>query len=202
MATHSSILAWRIPWTEEPGRLPSMASQRVGQDWATKQPSWEGPSPLQEPSVGEPTFCSESARSLSCLRIPGWLVQTVGPHVGGCPCGPDPRPVPPSLHAPGTGCPPRLHPPHWPPLRVPPQHIPALVSVCSQASVLPLLVLWELLFVSSEKQPSQYLLTDLCCLEGLVLPTSEETNMRKRELLPSSHQTCVGKEETLRWAHG
>ena len=36
MATHSSILAWRIPWTEEPGRLPSMGSQRVGHDWATK----------------------------------------------------------------------------------------------------------------------------------------------------------------------
>ena len=32
MATHSSILAWRIPWTEEPGRLPSMESQRVGHD--------------------------------------------------------------------------------------------------------------------------------------------------------------------------
>ena len=29
MATHSSILAWRIPWTEEPGRLPSIGSQRV-----------------------------------------------------------------------------------------------------------------------------------------------------------------------------
>ena len=32
MATHSSILAWRIPWTEEPGRLQSMGSQRVGHD--------------------------------------------------------------------------------------------------------------------------------------------------------------------------
>ena len=32
MATHSSILAWRIPWTEEPGGLQSMGSQRVGQD--------------------------------------------------------------------------------------------------------------------------------------------------------------------------
>ena len=30
MATHSSILAWRIPWTEEPGGLQSMGSQRVG----------------------------------------------------------------------------------------------------------------------------------------------------------------------------
>ena len=32
MATHSSILAWRIPWTEEPGRLQSTDSQRVGHD--------------------------------------------------------------------------------------------------------------------------------------------------------------------------
>ena len=32
MATHSSILAWRIPWTEEPGGLQSMWSQRVGHD--------------------------------------------------------------------------------------------------------------------------------------------------------------------------
>ena len=32
MATHSSILAWKIPWTEEPGRLQSMRSQRVGHD--------------------------------------------------------------------------------------------------------------------------------------------------------------------------
>ena len=35
MAIHSSILAWRIPWTEEPGRLQSTGSQRVGHDWAT-----------------------------------------------------------------------------------------------------------------------------------------------------------------------
>ena len=34
METHSSILAWRIPWTEEPGRLLSMGLQRVGHDWA------------------------------------------------------------------------------------------------------------------------------------------------------------------------
>ena len=32
MATHSSILAWRIPWTEEPGGVQSMGSQRVGHD--------------------------------------------------------------------------------------------------------------------------------------------------------------------------
>ena len=32
MATHSSILAWKIPWTEEPGGLQSMGSQRIGHD--------------------------------------------------------------------------------------------------------------------------------------------------------------------------
>ena len=36
MATHSSIRAWKIPWTEEPGGLQSMGSQRVGRDLATK----------------------------------------------------------------------------------------------------------------------------------------------------------------------
>ena len=35
MATHSSILAWRLPWTEEPGGLQSMGSQRVGHDRVT-----------------------------------------------------------------------------------------------------------------------------------------------------------------------
>ena len=34
MATHSNVLAWRIPGTEEPGRLPSMGSHRVGHDWS------------------------------------------------------------------------------------------------------------------------------------------------------------------------
>ena len=35
MAIHSSILAWRIPWTEKPSRLQSTGSQRVGHDWVT-----------------------------------------------------------------------------------------------------------------------------------------------------------------------
>ena len=35
MAIHSSTLAWKIPWTEEPDRLQSMGSQRVGHDWVT-----------------------------------------------------------------------------------------------------------------------------------------------------------------------
>ena len=37
MATYSSILAWEIPWTEEPGGLQSMGLQRVGHDLGTKQ---------------------------------------------------------------------------------------------------------------------------------------------------------------------
>ena len=36
MATHSKILAWNISWTQEPGGLQSMGSQRVGYDWATE----------------------------------------------------------------------------------------------------------------------------------------------------------------------
>ena len=36
MATHSSILAWKIPWTEEPSGLQSMGSQRVGYNLVTK----------------------------------------------------------------------------------------------------------------------------------------------------------------------
>ena len=37
MATHSSILAWEIPWTEQPGRLQSMGLQRVEHDLVTEQ---------------------------------------------------------------------------------------------------------------------------------------------------------------------
>ena len=40
IAAHSSILAWRIPWTEEPSGLQSMGSQRVGHDWVTNIKAW------------------------------------------------------------------------------------------------------------------------------------------------------------------
>ena len=36
MAAHSSTIAWRVPWTEESGRLQSMESQRVGHNWVTE----------------------------------------------------------------------------------------------------------------------------------------------------------------------
>ena len=43
METHSSILAWRIPWTEEPGGLQSMGSQRVGHNCATTTSTSKAP---------------------------------------------------------------------------------------------------------------------------------------------------------------
>ena len=46
MATHSSTLVWKIPWTKEPGRLPSMGLERVGHDWATSLHSYTQMTPL------------------------------------------------------------------------------------------------------------------------------------------------------------
>ena len=63
MATHSSTLAWRIPWTEEPGRLQSMGSQRVGHDWAT---SLHFTSPLKQ----EPELRISPIWSPPCFSIP------------------------------------------------------------------------------------------------------------------------------------
>ena len=50
MATHSSILAWRIPRTEEPGGLQSMGSQRVRQDWAINTLDFPGGASGKEPT--------------------------------------------------------------------------------------------------------------------------------------------------------
>ena len=55
MATHSSTLAWRIPWREEPDRLQSMGSQRVGHDWVT--------------SLSLTTFMAESEEELKSLLM-------------------------------------------------------------------------------------------------------------------------------------
>ena len=55
MASHSSILAWRIPWTEEPGGLQSKGSQRVGHDWMTKNPMGRRHKALIS-SLGMPKF--------------------------------------------------------------------------------------------------------------------------------------------------
>ena len=47
-ATHSSMLAWEIPWTAEPGGLQSMGSQRVGHDWATEHTRTQWVLPLAQ----------------------------------------------------------------------------------------------------------------------------------------------------------
>ena len=48
MATHSRVLAWRIPWTEEPGGLQSIRLQRAGQDLVTKQFSNKTPTTITQ----------------------------------------------------------------------------------------------------------------------------------------------------------
>ena len=65
MATHSSILAWEIPWTEEPGRLQSVESQRVGHDWATEL-NWTELSI----HIEDPVLCAKSlpGESFSFIR--------------------------------------------------------------------------------------------------------------------------------------
>ena len=60
MATHSSILAWRIPWTEERGGLPCMGSQRVGHDVVTKQHHTTLPPTATSPAATEVTVLGKS----------------------------------------------------------------------------------------------------------------------------------------------
>ena len=86
MATHSSILAWRIPWTEKPGRVQCIGLQRVGHDWATSlslhsDRTWkELLSVLQEmwtisgkavDWTKEPI--SKMPSSFTCMLVIGWL---------------------------------------------------------------------------------------------------------------------------------
>ena len=56
MTTHSSILAWEIPWTKEPGRLQSMGSERVKHDWVTEHTLM-------------PSCCSDWVRSTASLWV-------------------------------------------------------------------------------------------------------------------------------------
>ena len=76
MATHSCILAWEFPWTEEPGRLQSMGLQRVGRDWATNTFFFL----LYFPSLcGNSFLHSWQARTLSLATVPGGLVARIHP---------------------------------------------------------------------------------------------------------------------------
>ena len=72
MATHSRILAWRIPWTEEPGGLQSMGSQRVRHAWeinTTTKIVWKVNSPLRTGSQS-PCMLEGSAQPSSIPTLP------------------------------------------------------------------------------------------------------------------------------------
>ena len=73
MATHSSIFAWEIPWTEQPGGLQSMRSQRVGHDWATegKESACNAGDPGSKPGPGRsPREGNGTPLLYSCLGNP------------------------------------------------------------------------------------------------------------------------------------
>ena len=81
MATHCSILAWRIPWTEEPGGLQSIRSQGVGHDWMTKPPPppsvWEGVQKLKQLRSKNIIFhpsetCLMTGKPCLCLHWAPW----------------------------------------------------------------------------------------------------------------------------------
>ena len=83
MATHSSTLAWKTPWTEEPCRLQSMGSQRVGHDWATSLSLSFSLVISQKKMFYSPLRNSSSEEQLSFLfvwfhfREKWWLLQTI-----------------------------------------------------------------------------------------------------------------------------
>ena len=76
MATHSSVLAWRISWAEEPGGLPSVGSQRVRHDWS----DWACTRALEKAVA---THSSVPAWRIPGTGEPGGL-PFVGSHRGGC----------------------------------------------------------------------------------------------------------------------
>ena len=89
MATHSSILAWKIPWTEEPGGLLSMGLQRVGYDWVSEHihvhissPSWTSlpasphPTHLSHHSALSWALCAIGSRWLSILHTVEYIYMS------------------------------------------------------------------------------------------------------------------------------
>ena len=75
MAPHSSTLAWKIPWTEEPGRLQSMGSLRVGHDWSdlAAAAAYYSPQWLHQftflPTVQEGSFSSTPSPAYIICRL-------------------------------------------------------------------------------------------------------------------------------------
>ena len=95
MATHSSVLAWRILGTGEPGGLPSLGLHRVGHDWSRRSRkqfngSWRGNAPwavirgiFQFSSVAQscPTLCNSMNRSTPGLPVHHHLLEFTQTHV-------------------------------------------------------------------------------------------------------------------------
>ena len=100
MATHTSVLAWKIPWTEEPGGLQSIGSQRVGRDWSAlahignikqggefryhpwKMKSWKWRKPAPNMDFQQTTWHHKSQGiKLTCqsnrLGGKGWLTPSI-----------------------------------------------------------------------------------------------------------------------------
>ena len=87
MATHSSTLAWKIPWTEEPGRLQTMGSQRVRHDWVIPYgphkfryfPKANGEfMDLPIFHVRDTHFLYYCFKTLSCIMEGGWVITLPG----------------------------------------------------------------------------------------------------------------------------
>ena len=74
MATHSNILAWRIPWTEEPGGSQSIGSQRVRQDWSVLACT-QGSVKLTGP-VNSRFLAMSSQPGKGCVRYHYWLLMS------------------------------------------------------------------------------------------------------------------------------
>jgi len=72
MATHSSILAWRTSWTEEPGRLQSLGLQRVRHDWVIDSFSFSPPPPPSPASLVAQLVKSPPAILETWVRSLGW----------------------------------------------------------------------------------------------------------------------------------
>ena len=88
MATHSGILAWRIPWREEPGGLQSMESQRVRHNWATNTFTAGlvnlGSCNMNRVTYKQQKFLSHSSEGWkSKIRVLAWLGSGEG-HFLGC----------------------------------------------------------------------------------------------------------------------
>ena len=75
MATHSTILAWRIPWTEEPGGLQSVGSQRVGHDWATSLMSFSCNTYIMEMMASSKSLLLDFKDALCVKLLPQCLMK-------------------------------------------------------------------------------------------------------------------------------